>query len=120
MSQWEWAIRQGAFYHKFDVETGSSLWIVTEGRRAKGKQGKDVKRLIQELVGHNGRPEDRDYSSPEKSFYSNLSIHLLVCYWSVEQWRWYIEWLEDVVAELVRYPNLLLACFANLPLFRKD
>ncbi|KAH8598326.1 hypothetical protein B0O99DRAFT_539553 [Bisporella sp. PMI_857] len=96
----EWSIRQGALYHKFDIETGTTLWIVTEGRREKNAtQRKDIKQLLQDLVGRQGRPEDRDYSSPETSFCSNLSIHLLACYWSTEQWRWYIEWLEDVIEE---------------------
>jgi len=26
-----------------------------------------------------------------------VTVHLLYAYWATEQWRWYIQWLEDVV-----------------------
>lgn len=86
----EWSIRQAAFYHQFDVEFGTSLWIVTKGRL-------DIQQRYKELTGKDGRLEDKSFGSRDESFRSNLAVHLLYCSWSTEDWRWYIRWLEDVI-----------------------
>jgi len=59
----------------------------------------DIKELIEELTKKNGRPEDRAFSKLEDCFRSTMSIHLLYCYWSTEEWRWYLQWLEEVVGQ---------------------
>ncbi|KAF1851034.1 uncharacterized protein K460DRAFT_328553 [Cucurbitaria berberidis CBS 394.84] len=86
----EWSIRQTAVYHKFDVEYGTTLWIVTKG-------GEDILNRYKELTGANGRPEDRTFCDPASCFRSTLSTHLLLSHWSTEDWRWYIRWLEEVL-----------------------
>ncbi|CAO2649450.1 Nn.00g068350.m01.CDS01 [Neocucurbitaria sp. VM-36] len=86
----EWSIRQAAVYHQFDVEYGTTLWIVTKG-------GEDILDRYKELTGPNGRTEDRTFSDPASCFRSSLSTHLLMCHWSTEDWRWYIRWLEEVL-----------------------
>ena len=87
-------IRDAAIYHQFDVEYGTSLWIVTKGRR-------DVLDRYSEFTGPNGRPEDKSYHDSPSSFRSTLATHLLYCNWSTEDWRWYIRWLEHVVEKEV-------------------
>ncbi|KAF2031394.1 hypothetical protein EK21DRAFT_63388, partial [Setomelanomma holmii] len=84
----EWSIRQTAVYHQFDVETGTALWIVTKG-------GEDILDQYEELIGPNGRPEDKQFQTPALSLGSSLSTHLLICHWSTDDWRWYIRWLEE-------------------------
>ncbi|KAH8796953.1 hypothetical protein F5882DRAFT_22088 [Hyaloscypha sp. PMI_1271] len=86
----EWSIRQAAIHHQFDVETGASLWIVTKG-------DKEIKNRIEDMNGVDGRPEDRDFSSPENCFRRTLDAHLVCCHWSVEDWRWYVRWLEESI-----------------------
>ena len=90
----EWSIRQAAFHHQFDIQEGTTLWIVTQGR-------KDIKDRVQELTGAKGRPEDRDFSTTAHCFRSSLAVHLLYCHWSTEGWRWYVQWLEEVIEEKV-------------------
>ncbi|KAL6708222.1 hypothetical protein ACN47E_003406 [Coniothyrium glycines] len=85
----EWSIHQAAFYHQFDVEHGTTLWIATKG-------GKDILERYKELIGPVGRPEDRTYDDTAACFRSSLSVHLLFCHWSTENWRGYIRWLEEV------------------------
>lgn len=87
----EWSIRQAAFHHQFDVDEGTTLWISTKGRL------EDLKERVQDLTGKDGRLEDRSYGTPEECFKSSLSVHLMYCHWSAEEWRWYIRWLEDVI-----------------------
>ena len=91
----EWSIRQAAFHHQFDVEEGTTLWMITKGDL-------DLKSRVQDMTGKDGRPEDRAFGTPEECFKSSLAVHLLYSHWSTEDWRWYIQWLEDVVDEQVR------------------
>lgn len=81
------SIRTAAFFHRFDIENGNTLWIVTKG-------GLDIEERFIELTGPNARPEDRSFGTPEECFKSSLSAHLLFCHWSTEDWRGYIKLLE--------------------------
>ncbi|EUC28208.1 hypothetical protein COCCADRAFT_109750 [Bipolaris zeicola 26-R-13] len=85
-----WSIRDAAIYHKFDVEYGTTLWIVTKG-------GKDILERYADLTKPDGRPEDIKYDNPTACFRSTLVTHLLYCHWATEDWRWYIVWLERVI-----------------------
>ena len=90
-----WPIRQAAFHHQFDVETGRSLWICTKGRLD------DLRDRTKQLTGRSGRPEDHDYTSVVSSFKATLPVHLMYCHWAVEGWRWYIRHLEELVERKV-------------------
>jgi hypothetical protein len=86
----EWSIRQVAIYHQFDVEHGTTLWIVTKG-------GTDLLDRYEEMTGPKGRLEDKQFNTPGHAFRSSLSTHLLFCHWSTEDWRYYLRWLERVL-----------------------
>lgn len=88
----EWSIRQAAIYHRLDVVGGNTLWIVTKG-------GLDIQQRFKELTGNGARPEDKAFGTPDECFRSSLSAHLLFCYWSSEDWRGYIKWLENTIKE---------------------
>jgi hypothetical protein len=95
-----WSIRQVALYHQFDIVEGTTVWLLTKG-------GLDLKDRIKELTGRNGRPEDRSFGNPQECFQSSLAVHLLLTHWSTDEWRWYIQWLEDVIDEEVSTARLL-------------
>ena len=86
----EWSIRQAAFHHQFDVEEGTSLWIVTKGNE-------DLLERFTELTGKGGRPEDKSFGTAGQCFRSSLATHLLFCHWSTEDWRFHILWVETVI-----------------------
>ncbi|KAI4941153.1 hypothetical protein J4E91_010944 [Alternaria rosae] len=86
----EWSIRDAAIYHRFDVEYGTTLWIVTKG-------GRDLRDRYEELTRPAGRPGHKMYTDTTSCFQLALMTHLLYCQWSTEDWRWYIVWLERVV-----------------------
>jgi hypothetical protein len=90
-----WTIRQAAIHHQFDVVEGTSLWVVTKGDL-------ELKARIEQLTGPLGRPEDRSLTTPQDCFRSSLAVHLLLCHWSNEEWRWYIQSLEDEIDKKVR------------------
>lgn len=93
----DWSIRQAAFYHQFHVVGGNSVWIVTKGRL-------DIQKRFKDFTGEHARPEDKSFHTPELCFQSSLSTHLLYCYWSTEDWRGYIKWLEVTVKTKVNSP----------------
>jgi hypothetical protein len=91
-----WSIRQAAIHHQFDVELGTTLWIVTKGDR-------DLKERIEDMTAPPpyGRIEDQSFDTPEECFRSSLAVHLLLCNWSTEEWRWYIQFLETSIEDEV-------------------
>ena len=101
LSDMEWSIRQAAFHHQFDIEEGTTLWIVTQGHLS-------IKERIQEMTAIHGRPEDRKFGNEVECFRTSLRTHLLYCQWSTEEWRWYIQWLEEVIETEVRSRSKLV------------
>jgi hypothetical protein len=94
--QKRWSIRQAAFHHQFDVVEGTTLWIVTKGDL-------EIKDRVEDMTGLDGRLDDRAFGTLQECFQSSLAVHLLYCQWSVEEWRWYVQWLEDIIEREVIY-----------------
>ncbi|KAI0515078.1 hypothetical protein F5B22DRAFT_646955 [Xylaria bambusicola] len=97
--------RQAAFHHKFDVITGKALWIVTAGRRDlqeryKRKYYRDIILVgylptFPDLTSEGAKAEGKSYKTPIECFRSSLAPHSIFGAWAVENWRWYIESLEN-------------------------
>lgn len=92
----EWSKRQAAIHHQFDVDTGTALWICTEGRKIDGLFDR-----IRDLTSDVRRREDWSYGTIEESFRASLATHLTCCHWSIEEWRTYMGWLEETVEKEV-------------------
>jgi hypothetical protein len=101
----KWSVRQASIYHKFDVVEGTTLWIITKGSL-------DLKNRVQQVTGNNGRQEDRTFGTPTESFRASLAIHMMTVHWAGESWRWYIQWLEELIEKEVR--ELELPCCSSL------
>lgn len=87
-----WSIRQAAIYHHFDIETGKSAWITVKGNKV-------IQDRLSKLAGSwNGT----EVSSISGAFAASLRAHLLLCDWSAEKWRWYINDLENGLQSLTR------------------
>lgn len=86
-----WSVRQAAVFHQFDIKNGKSLWLLI-------RAGLDIKQRIENMTGKLGRDEDRQFQTPEQCLRSALAVHLLLCYWSFENWRTYLQWLEGSVS----------------------
>ena len=89
-----WSIRQCAVYHSFDVDNGQISWVIVKGN-------KDMKDRITEASKkptHNGSLRE----SRSNRFAASLETHLMLCNWSGENWRWYINDLEDRLQTLTR------------------
>jgi hypothetical protein len=87
-----WSVRQTAVCHHFDTETAKTFWVVIKGN----KLIKD--RLIETTKEkRNSQPLSR-----KESFSAALKSHLIMCDWSGENWRWYINDLENQFNSLTK------------------
>ena len=80
-AQWPWSIRHTAVYHSFDIETGKSFWTIVKGDQL-------IKKRL-EVAAKLGS------SSSTGAFSSSLAAHLVIFDWCRENWRWYINYLEE-------------------------
>jgi hypothetical protein len=59
------------------------------------------KRIIEETSSEAGLAPN-DYESLAGAFSSTLFTHLMLCNWACENWRWYINFLEQAVQKITR------------------
>ncbi|OTA58296.1 hypothetical protein K449DRAFT_436656 [Hypoxylon sp. EC38] len=93
----EWSIRPAVFHHQFDITSGNTLWIVIKGNL-------EIQQRFKALTDKDGRAQDKSFNTTEESFRSSLSAQLMFGYWAMEDWRWYIKWLERVVDNKIAKP----------------
>ena len=93
--EWPWSVRQSALYHSFDVETGRANWIIIKGDQL-------LKKRIMSATGSRVVPKTSNFDTVDRAFASTLAIHVLICEWSRENWRWYINFLEETLQSISR------------------
>lgn len=81
----QWSVRQTAVYHSFDLEAGRSLWINVKGNKL-------MKNRVFETIGS---PRPPRLGSTSQCFSTSLAQHMMFCEWAGEEWRWYINDLEN-------------------------
>ena len=91
-----WSIRQTVVHHQVDVVSGNTLWIVIKGNL-------EIQQRFKALTDKNARAQDKSFGTTEDCFRSSLSAHLMYSHWAMEDWRWYIKWLEEVVDKQVSF-----------------
>ena len=95
--EWPWSVRNTALHHTFDLESGRTSWLIV-----KGEGGASMKeRIINETSSPKGTMFEK-FSSPSQVFSTTFISHLLLCNWSVENWRWYINFMEEEVQKITR------------------
>ncbi|KAF8848377.1 hypothetical protein BDZ45DRAFT_732967 [Acephala macrosclerotiorum] len=88
-----WSIRQAAVYHSLDLITGNSFWIVTKGDEL-------IRERINDSMQPCGLPKELGILEPiGNALVSSLDIHMIICEWCSEHWRWYISYLEEMTRE---------------------
>ena len=84
----DWSIRPCAVHHTLDVKNVRANWIIIKGNDA-------MKDRIEQATGRHGRGEMSSFETMDRAFAASLATHLVFCDWAAEQWRWYINNLED-------------------------
>ncbi|ERF69885.1 hypothetical protein EPUS_05427 [Endocarpon pusillum Z07020] len=94
-TSWPWSVRQTATYHSLDLESGHSTWIVVKGDQL----------MHERVISATKSPhvaDLRSFRTLQDSVSSSFATHLIFCDWSAENWRWYINFLEDQVQDTTR------------------
>ncbi|KAH8598232.1 hypothetical protein B0O99DRAFT_616213 [Bisporella sp. PMI_857] len=86
---WPWSVRQTALYTSFDIVTGKSFWTIIKGNHL-------IRDRIQSVSDANS------IETTASAFVSALDTHLVLCEWCVEDWRWYLSFLEKKLQQLTR------------------
>ena len=84
----DWSIRPCAVHHTLDMRNIRASWIVIKGNGV-------IQKRIEQAT--HGRDYDAisSFETLDRAFVASLSTHLVFCDWAAEQWRWYINNLED-------------------------
>lgn len=91
----EWSIRHCAIHHSFDLEGVRTSWITIKGDEL-------MKRRIESATSDQGPHDPSDFKSLGGAFKTSLETHLIFCDWAAENWRWYINSLEDRFQSMTR------------------
>lgn len=97
----DWSIRQASIYHSFDLETGSTNWVMIKGDD-----------LLQERIAK--LTTSRTFKKLEAActkdglFAATFLVHLLICDWASEQWRWYLNYIEEESQQVTRATHAIL------------
>jgi hypothetical protein len=80
-----WSIRQCAIYHAIDLKNGRLFWITVKGNKC-------INERIAELSKSASHSR---IQTCKEALNASLETHALMCNWSAENWRWYINDLEE-------------------------
>ncbi|KAL8707482.1 MAG: hypothetical protein Q9225_007748, partial [Loekoesia sp. 1 TL-2023] len=94
-TDWPWSIRHCAVFHSFDVASVRSNWAVVKGNQL-------VEKRITSATSSRGTREFSCYETIDKAFAAALATHMIMIDWSAENWRWYINFLEDQFEQLTQ------------------
>src|SRR2546423_15552359 len=56
-------------------------------------------------------PQMKSLDSPSRAFAATLAVHLALCDWVVENWRWYLNFLDDRMQSITE--GTLVASFED-------
>ncbi|KAF2237775.1 hypothetical protein EV356DRAFT_573795 [Viridothelium virens] len=90
-----WSIRRAAVSNIFDIETGKTTWTIV-------KAGPLMKNRISKALSAKKTPPLEAFDSVPGALAASLEIHLLLCQWAGENWREYINYLEDELQKRTR------------------
>ena len=84
----DWSIRPCAVHHTLDVKNVRANWIIIKGNDI-------MKDRVEQATGGRGRGDMSSFETLDRAFAASLAAHLVFCDWAAEQWRWYINNLEE-------------------------
>lgn len=96
---WPWSLRPTATYHSFDVETARSVWVIVKANKLIKDRAKSA---CTDQGLYQTSAEEFTEDSSDNLFESTLRTHLILCAWAGENWRWYINFVEERVQKLTR------------------
>ena len=102
----DWTIRSCAIHHTLDLKNVRGNWIII-------KSNDIMKDRLEQATSNHRRHDMSSFETLDKSFTASLTVHLILCDWAAEGWRWYINGLDDQFQNTSRRT---VAAPLNLPL----
>lgn len=93
--QWPWSSRQAVIFHSFDVENGHASWIVIKANNV-------IRDRLKELSNTRLAKDQQLFDDISKMFAHALAGHLIAVEWSGENWRSYLNDIEEQIIPLRR------------------
>ncbi|KAK7714954.1 hypothetical protein SLS63_011550 [Diaporthe eres] len=90
-----WKIRQAAIYHRFDLGSGTALWIIGDPRET-------VKNDLKDVLPEGPVPSEFNFGTVPDAFMASLDTHLVLVNWASASWRWHIQDLEETIDDMTR------------------
>lgn len=90
-----WSIRHCAVHHSFELKDVRTSWIIVKGDEL-------MRQRIESATSDRGPHEPSEFKSLGGAFKTSLETHLIFCDWSAENWRWYINSLEERFQSMTR------------------
>lgn len=87
----QWTIRGSAVYHSFDIESGRTVWVMIKGNF-----------LLRDRIESAKTKSTSVDKNESLALASALETHLLLCDWAADNWRWYINFLEERVQDITQ------------------
>ncbi|KAK4935108.1 hypothetical protein LTR10_023779 [Elasticomyces elasticus] len=94
-SLWPWSSRQSVIFHSFDVKKGHASWIAVKANNVIRDRLKEVSNT------RLGNDPDAFRSIP-KMFANTMACHAVIVEWCAEDWRWYLNYIEEHLTPLRR------------------
>ncbi|KAH8882455.1 hypothetical protein GQ53DRAFT_885530 [Thozetella sp. PMI_491] len=91
---WTWGIRQLGVHHSFDVVTGRSVWLTIKGNDIMNER-------INETASTSPNLQVGSAQSFAEAFTATLDVHITVLDWCGENWRWYINDIEEKARAII-------------------
>lgn len=107
IAQWRWQIRQVAVYHSFDSETGKSFWFTIKGNDEFNRRIRESSPYL-DLPSSASGPNTGSSKGPSTDttasdyFAASLATHLVYLSWCDENWRQYINDIEDSIRHILQ------------------
>ncbi|KAL8702871.1 MAG: hypothetical protein Q9201_003962 [Fulgogasparrea decipioides] len=90
-----WSIRDCAVHHTFDVKNVRANWIMVKGNDL-------IRDRVKQATDGQSPEGSLSFATVDRAFAASLAVHLLICDWAAEQWRWYVNSLEDQFQNMSR------------------
>lgn len=88
----EWSIRLCAVHHTFDLINVRSNWIIIKNNGV-------LKERVEQASSAPSTSSTTSFDTLDRAFAAALNTHLVFCDLAVEQWRWYINNLDEQFQE---------------------
>jgi hypothetical protein len=103
----KWSIRQTSIFHSFDIKSGHAVWIVIKGDEL-------MKNRLEKAIKSPEYVSNMESGCINRMLVSAFAVHRVLCEWAGENWRWYLNDIEEQVQVETRHAFSVLGTDSDL------